>query len=98
MVDPITIRPVTGKHSAAVATPSVAPRPGTVPAPADKAQALASPLSALIADYAAKPPIDEERVARIRHAIATNSYPITPETIADRLLALKLNWNANDPS
>ena len=43
-------------------------------------------------EAAAAPPVDVERVARIKQAIASGTYPIAPETIADRLLALKLDW------
>jgi hypothetical protein len=43
-----------------------------------------------------QPPVDTERVARIRKAIQDGRFPIYPSTIADRLLALKLEWNPND--
>ena len=43
-------------------------------------------------------PIDLERVARIRRAIAEGRYPLNPETVADRLIALKLDWTSHDPS
>lgn len=49
-------------------------------------------LASLIADYAATPPVDLDRVAKIRHAIESNAYPIIAETVADRLIAIKLNW------
>ncbi|HSX53700.1 MAG TPA: flagellar biosynthesis anti-sigma factor FlgM, partial [Sphingomonas sp.] len=41
-------------------------------------------------------PVDAERVARIKKAIADGNFPLVPSTIADRLLALKLQWNPND--
>jgi negative regulator of flagellin synthesis FlgM len=37
-------------------------------------------------------PVDHERVAKIKQAFASGTYPIAPETVADRLLALKLDW------
>lgn len=43
-------------------------------------------------DLSSSAPIDHERVAKIKQAIASGTYPIAPETVADRLLALKLEW------
>lgn len=43
-------------------------------------------------DLAGSAPIDHDRVAEIKQAIAAGKYPIAPETVADRLLALKLDW------
>ena len=37
-------------------------------------------------------------MARIRRAVAEGRFPISPATIADRLLAFKMNWNGNDPA
>lgn len=42
------------------------------------------------------PPIDADRVAQIKKAIANGTFPILPSKIADRLLALKLEWNPRD--
>lgn len=56
---------------------------------ADEAKVTAT---AVAQELAASPPVDLERVARIKQAIANGNYPIAPETIADRLLALKLDW------
>ena len=44
---------------------------------------------------AASPPVDADRVAAIKKAIAEGRFPILPATIADRLIALKLQWNPN---
>lgn len=41
---------------------------------------------------AASPPVDTDRVAQIKAAIADGTYPIFPETVADRLIAYSLNW------
>lgn len=38
---------------------------------------------------AAVPPVDTERVAAIRNAIASGSYPIQPAKIADALIAAR---------
>jgi len=45
---------------------------------------------------AASVPVDAERVARIKKAIAEGKFPLVPSTVADRLLALKLQWNPHD--
>lgn len=42
---------------------------------------------------AAQPPVDMDRVAEIKKAIAQGNFPILPATIADQMIALKLDWN-----
>ncbi len=44
----------------------------------------------------ASAPVDTDRVATIRKAIADGRFPLSPATIADRLIALKLDWNSNE--
>jgi negative regulator of flagellin synthesis FlgM len=94
VVDSISSKPVSGHDR------QVAPVARTVPA--DKARgreglvAEQLKLSAIAFGFAELPPIDHERVARIRSAIRNGTFPIYPATIADRLLALKLEWNPHD--
>ena len=73
-----------------------------VAAPAQTANAAARPseaasrqleLSALAFDFGKPSPVDEKRVEEVKRAVRNGTYPITPETIADRLLALKLFWS-----
>ena len=35
----------------------------------------------------------QDRVAAIKKAIADGNFPILPATIADQMIALKLDWN-----
>ncbi len=58
----------------------------------------ANPVASLTASLASEPPVDTAHVARIRQAIADGSFPISPATVADRLLALKMDWAAHDAS
>ncbi len=51
---------------------------------------------ALAKSMAASPPVDASRVAAIKKAIASGTFPILPATIADRLMALRLDWNSNE--
>ena len=94
MVDSIGIK----GHS--VADRRLAPVAST--APAAKAQpeieGKPAPASAqtMTQAMAAQAPVDAERVARIRKAIEDGRFPTLPATIADRLLALKLEWNPNE--
>lgn len=50
-------------------------------------------LSALAFDFDKAAPVNAAHVEEVRRAIRNGTYPVLPETIADRLLALKLNWS-----
>jgi negative regulator of flagellin synthesis FlgM len=97
MVDPI------GNKAGAVADRRIAPvapaAPVAVAQPvASEVKTVESTAIQLSGTMAAEPPVDAERVARIRKAIEDGKFPIYPTTIADRLLALKLEWSPNDPA
>lgn len=105
MVDRVNASPTTGvdrvnaaRASAPAAPVARAAEPAPVAAPEPAAAASGSTLQALASELAAKPPVDQDRVARIKAAIASGTYPISPENIADSLIALKLNWIPHDPS
>ena len=92
MVDPVGFKPA-----------SFAPRLTLVAAAAPVRHAegatetaTSSAAASLTQSAAASAPVDAERVARIKKAIADGNFPLVPSTIADRLLALKLQWNPND--
>lgn len=65
---------------------------------ANDAPTVQSAAAEMSGAMAAQPPVDAERVARIRKAVQDGRFPVYPATIADRLLALKLEWNPNDPA
>jgi negative regulator of flagellin synthesis FlgM len=95
MVDPI------GNKAGAVADRRIAPVAPTAPVEVAKpvsneVKTVESTAAELSSAMAAKPPVDSERVARIRKAVEDGKFPIYPTTIADRLLALKLEWSPND--
>lgn len=93
MVDPTGFKPV-----------SLADRRLTPVAPAAPVRASeaatqvrqSSAAASLTQAAAASAPVDAERVARIRKAIADGKFPLVPSTVADRLLALRLQWNPHD--
>lgn len=95
MVDPIGI-----KTGAVVARPvsgvNALGKVAEVKGASRAAPAVQTNASALTSSMAATPPVDVERVAKIRKAIEDGNFPLIPSTIADRLLALKLQWNPND--
>lgn len=98
MVDPVGPKASAGvDRRLAPVAPVAAATPGQ---PSVQASGLRGPtgLQALSQPAAAAPPVDAERVARIKKAIADGNFPLVPSTIADRLLALKLEWNPNEPS
>lgn len=70
---------------ASVARPAAAARPGDA---AGKRLELSA-----IADLGKSSPADEQRIEEVKRAVRNGTYPITPETIADRMLALKLYWS-----
>lgn len=88
MVDPIGLKPIsTSERTVAAVTRT----PATTPASMSD-----TVVSTTAHDLAAAPPIDYERVARIRKAIAEGSFPILPAQIADRLIAAKFDWVRHD--
>ena len=94
MVDAVGPKPSIDPRIAPVA-PS-APVSAPQPAVQDVAvRADPSTMKALAEPLAATPPVDAERVSKIKKAIADGNFPLVPSTIADRLLALKLQWNPN---
>ncbi|GAA0725936.1 flagellar biosynthesis anti-sigma factor FlgM [Sphingomonas japonica] len=98
MVDPIGFKPSTPVDRRSVARVSSAAG-GNAAAASTDAQAQATSSDSIAASarlLSAAPPVDTERVAEIRRAIADGRFPIMPATIADRMLALKLNWRPNE--
>ena len=94
MVDPIGIRTaaVANSRSVAVVATQAAAAPKAVQG---NAQPVESEAAALSGAMAASAPVDADRVARIKKAIEEGRFPLVPTTVADRLLALKMQW---DPS
>lgn len=98
MVDSIGSRPVTTND------PPVAPvvrvqAPSAVPAvsnQSDTAVSQSQQSPTLASQLAAKPPVDAERVRRIKEALANGTFPLSPATLADQLIALRYDWLAND--
>ena len=88
MVDAIGSRPI----ATALPATTASQRVERTPARRDETVATRHDLSALALGYDAATPVDEAHVEEVRRAIRNGTYPVLPETIADRLLALKLNW------
>lgn len=61
-------------------------------------QAQAQSATVLAQSMAAEAPVDMDRVMKIKKAVEDGRFPIYPATIADRLLALKMQWTPNDPA
>ena len=98
MVDPLGVKPVqTSERIAPVAR--AVPTAAVAPTATNETQAGAVSQSAVVSnakESAASAPVDLDRVARIRKAIADGNFPIYPSTIADRLIASKYDWLRND--
>jgi negative regulator of flagellin synthesis FlgM len=54
---------------------------------ARKGSEIATPAARLAAEGA---PVDMDRIAAIKSAIASGNYPVNPDAIAERMLALDL--------
>ena len=98
MVDAIGPKPVADKRIAAVTSV-----PATAPATAARAATAGNSAPGIAAQtlarsMAATPPVDADRVAQIKQAVANGTFPIYPARIADRLIALKLEWKSHDPA
>lgn len=94
MVDSIGSKPVSpgDRQIAAVARTTAVAAADTVARGADN-NAAEPQLTAVTRQMAATPPVDTDRVARIRKAISDGTFPIYPAQIADRLIALKFDWD-----
>lgn len=94
-MDPIGSKPIAklGLAPVAPAAPTARVAAATTPQVAETA---GSSMVAAARELASKPPVDADRVARIRKAVEDGNFPIMPATIADRLIAFKLNWKPDD--
>lgn len=92
MVDSIGAKAVTPQDRLVV---PVAAATQTANATARPSEAVSKQLelSAIAFDFGKQAPVDTKRVEQVRQAVRDGSYPIFPETIADRMLALKLYWS-----
>lgn len=97
MVDPVGIKTgsVAAQRPVAVIATQAAAAPKAVQT-REREPVVATESAELASTMAAKPPVDAERVSRIKKAIEDGRFPTVPSTIADRLLALKMQWNPQD--
>lgn len=100
MVDPIGIKTgaTASPRSVSVIATQAAAAPKAVQGATKDAKPVETESAELAGAMAAEAPVDNERVSRIKKAIADGRFPTVPSTIADRLLALKMQWNPNDAS
>jgi negative regulator of flagellin synthesis FlgM len=98
VVDPIGSKAVPGSDFTVAAVTRIAAAPVAPPLArsADDAAPVATQLTSLASELAAQAPVDLDRVARIKKAVADGQFPIYPATIADRLIALKYDWKPHD--
>jgi negative regulator of flagellin synthesis FlgM len=96
MVDPIGPKGLTPSDLRVVPVTPVAAAPKI--APTASAEPQLSPATQLATQLSAQPPVDTDRVARIKRAIADGTFPILPATIADSILALRYDWMSDEPA
>ncbi|UZK65321.1 flagellar biosynthesis anti-sigma factor FlgM [Sphingomonas sp. M1-B02] len=95
MVDPIGNKAGVASARRVASVGAVASVTTLKPA-AKEAGLVESSAAQLAGTMASQAPVDAERVSKIRKAIQDGRFPLVPSTVADRLLALKLEWNPND--
>ncbi len=93
MVDGIR---ATGASDQIAPVTRAAPTPAPAPVATQRPQESAPQLAALARSVAASAPVDGDRVARIKAALANGTFPILPATIADRLMAYRYEWMSDD--
>ncbi len=96
MVDPIGPKGSTPNDLRVAPVAPVAVAPKVAPTVATEPQL--SPATQLATQLSAQPPVDTDRVARIKRAIADGTFPILPATIADSILALRYDWMSDEPA
>uniref|UniRef100_UPI0035CB7D35 flagellar biosynthesis anti-sigma factor FlgM n=1 Tax=uncultured Sphingomonas sp. TaxID=158754 RepID=UPI0035CB7D35 len=92
MVDAIGPKAVIPQDRQIVPVAAAAAPAPTTSRPSDTA-AKQLELSAIAFDFGKPTPAQEARVEEVRRAVRNGTYPIITETIADRMLALKLYWS-----
>lgn len=98
MVDLVASKGVSGARPVTRVAPPPAAAPVVAVAQPPRDTTDVATLSNVAAQLAGAPPVDTDRVAQIKHAIANGTFPILPATIADRLLALRYDWMSSDPA
>lgn len=97
MVDPIGAKPV-NKVTVTPVTPTAPVARVAQVTTQGAAETAKSSLVATARELSQKPPVDAERVSKIKRAIEDGKFPLVPSTIADRLIAFKLNWKPDEPA
>lgn len=92
MVDSIGAKAVTTQDRPVVPV-KPATQPAKITARSTETVEKQLELSALAFDFGKQPPVDTKRVEQVRQAIRDGTYALSPQTIADRLLALKQSGN-----
>lgn len=99
MVESIGTKPVKtdmGVMRIAAAAPAQPARASTNAAATGTGPANVAQAGGLAQALAASPPVDLDRVVRVKQAIADGTYPIEPGTIADSMIALRLQFSKDD--
>lgn len=92
MVDAVRSTPI-AKADLRVGMVARSPK-AAAPAP----QAAAAPTPTIAKQMAAAAPQDVDRIRLIKEAVAKGMFPLSPATVADRLIAAKYEWMSNDAS
>jgi len=99
MVDPVGQKPIIAiDRGVTPVAPASAVKAAQPAVQESQVRSDPSALRTLSQTAAATPPVDVERVAKIRKAIEDGKFPLVPSTVADRLLALKMQWKPSDAS
>ncbi|MFW2830471.1 flagellar biosynthesis anti-sigma factor FlgM [Sphingomonas sp. ID0503] len=98
MVDPIASRlvKIADKRTEVARVETAVVKTPAATSVTKTADMVVSGASETAKSLASAPPVDSERVARIKRAIQDGKFPMVPSTIADRLIAFEQGWRLDD--
>lgn len=96
MVDAIGGRTIPGGVSPVTRVADVQAAKAATATAQPTANAAPATLGAVAREMASSAPVDTDRVSRIKRAITEGRFPISPTTIADQMIALRLDWISKD--
>jgi flagellar biosynthesis anti-sigma factor FlgM len=94
VVDPIGAKPIPRAAGRLAPVSGSAAAPQVDPVTSERGSGHAASVAAVAREAARSPPVDHQRVAVLRAAIANGDFRPSPETVADRMIGAMHEWIA----